>query len=85
MLYLALHNFMVIHKSVSHIKATDCNTFRLQLIRGVTDEQGWSVPHPGYTHSFSDSLPKIHRTSFYGERSYYWEKGKISEKMSHVS
>lgn len=58
MLYLALHNFMVIHKSVSHIKATDCLTFRLQLVKGVIGEQRLIVPHPVYNCPSLDLLPK---------------------------
>jgi len=36
----AVCSCMVIHKSASHSKATDCLTFRLLLMKGVIGEQG---------------------------------------------
>ena len=55
---VAICNCIVIHKSVSHIKATDCLTFRLQLIKGVIGEQRLIVPHPVYNCPSIDLQPK---------------------------
>ena len=48
---------MVIHKSVSHNRATDCLTIRLLLIKGVIGEQGLIVSHPVYNCPSIDPLP----------------------------
>jgi len=54
----AMCNCMVIHKSVSHSKATDCLTFRLLLIKGVIGEQGLIVSRPVYNCPSIDALHK---------------------------
>jgi hypothetical protein len=66
-LSIAIHNYVVIHKSVSHIKATDCLTFWLQPIKGVIEEQGLTVPHLVYSCLSIEPLPKTRNVILWRE------------------